>query len=320
MALFDSVGIARRLGTRLKMRHLMLLLEIEEVGSLTRAAERVASSQPAVTNALADLESMFGSPLFERTTRGMVPTSLGEAVLARARVITQNIEHLVCDMEVIASGHAPKVHIGVTPYVSGEMLSKAIRQTPSQAGRELAFSVHEGANDLLLKQLQDHALDVVIGRASPKLGTERLRFVVLRQQYPRLIASRRLASRLARTPLNWQKLAELDWVLSAPQTQMREQVSDIFLAAGLVPPVPIIESPSPKLIGELVVASERLVSIVPDDIAEELARISGVSIVPYSFDWTLPPIAIFTRAGEPERPANIIFAESVHNVCRATPT
>jgi hypothetical protein len=36
---------------------------------------------------------------------------------------------------------------------------------------------------------------------------------------------------------------------------------------------------------------------VPADIAEELVHIAGVAIVPYTFDWTLPPIALFTRAG-----------------------
>jgi hypothetical protein len=41
---------------------------------LTRVAEQMASSQPAITSALAELESMFGGPLFDRSVRGMAPT------------------------------------------------------------------------------------------------------------------------------------------------------------------------------------------------------------------------------------------------------
>jgi molybdenum-dependent DNA-binding transcriptional regulator ModE len=67
---FDANDVVRRLGARLKMRHLMLLLQIQQHGSLTRVAEHMASSQPAVTNALSELESMFGTPLFERSSRG----------------------------------------------------------------------------------------------------------------------------------------------------------------------------------------------------------------------------------------------------------
>jgi hypothetical protein len=54
--------VLRRLSSRLKMRHLILLLNIRQYGSLTRVAEQMASSQPAITSALAELESMFGAP------------------------------------------------------------------------------------------------------------------------------------------------------------------------------------------------------------------------------------------------------------------
>jgi DNA-binding transcriptional LysR family regulator len=80
---FESNDMVRRLSARLKMRHLVLLLQIQQHGSLTRVAEHMASSQPAVTNALAELESMFGMPLFERSSRGMLPTALGSVVLER---------------------------------------------------------------------------------------------------------------------------------------------------------------------------------------------------------------------------------------------
>src|SRR5690242_3896467 len=65
MTAFDPDAVFRKLTSRLKMRHLMLLLQIEQHGSLTRVAEHMATSQPAVTNALAELESMFGVPLFD---------------------------------------------------------------------------------------------------------------------------------------------------------------------------------------------------------------------------------------------------------------
>lgn len=69
---------------RLKMKHLALLLAIKQQRSLTRVAEQMSTSQPAVTQALAELENLFGAPLFTRSARGMAPTALGELVLARA--------------------------------------------------------------------------------------------------------------------------------------------------------------------------------------------------------------------------------------------
>lgn len=310
MTSFNSSETVKRLASRLKMRHLTLLLEIERHGSLTRAAESVASSQPAVTNALADLESMFGAPLFERTTRGMVPTPLGEAVLSRARGITQDIDHLVSDMEVIALGHAAQLQIGVTPYISGQRLTEAILSTPPRDGRRVVFSVREGSNEQLLAQLETHSLDIVIGRPTPQLKMERYTVETLRRQHPRLITGRRLASALARRRMSWAELMELDWVLGPNRTHIREQIAEIFLGIGLIPPKPIVETSSPKLIGDILVANDRGVSIVPDDIADDLVRIAGVSIVPFSFEWSLPPIAIFTRIEIPSHDTVHLFTKA----------
>jgi DNA-binding transcriptional LysR family regulator len=313
---FKPDEVARRLGARLKMRHLALLLQIEQHGSLTRAAEHMASSQPAITNALAELESMFGAPLFDRSVRGMAPTVLGKVVLARARAMTHDLDHLVRDMDTVASGRAAHLHIGVIPFIPGQMLSAAIQRTRPQGNRRLTITIHEGTSDQLLPQLRDHTLDIVIARASSIGDLERITVEVLYRQRPRLIASRRLAAKLGRSKLSWHKLVELDWILGAPNTPMREQVADIFLGAGIAPPAPIVESYSSKLIGEMIAASDQAVSIVPADIAEELVRISGVAIVPFSFDWTLPPTALFMRADGPPPVANQLFAASLRQICQ----
>jgi DNA-binding transcriptional LysR family regulator len=314
----DSNDMIRRLSTRLKMRHLVLLLQIQQHGSLTRVAEHMASSQPAVTNALAELESMFGTPLFERSSRGMLPTALGAVVLDRAQAMLHDLDHLARDMEAVATGHAAHMHIGVVPFISGQMLSATLKRVQANMARRLTVTIHEGTSDQLLAQLNDHTVDLVIGRASAAIDLSRIGFEVLYRQQPRLIANRRLAARLSRVKPDWNKLQTLDWILGAPHTPMREQVSDLFLAAGTVPPIPIVESYSSKLIGELIASSENAVSILPADIAEELVRIAGVAIVPYSFQWTLPPIAVFTRSQGRRSDAQTLFIDALRAVCVET--
>jgi DNA-binding transcriptional LysR family regulator len=315
---FDPGTVGRRLAARLKMRHLALLLQIQRHGSLTRAAEHMASSQPAVTNALAELEDMFGAPLFDRSARGMAPTALGKVVLARARAMTEDLDHLVRDMEAVASGHAGHLHIGVIPFIPGQMLAAAIQGARPDDGRSLTVTIHEGTSDQLLPRLRDHTLDIVVGRASSAVDLQEVSVEILYRQPPRLIANRRLAAQLARTRLDWARLAEMDWILGAPNTPMREQVADIFLGAGLVPPIPVVESYSAKLIGDMIATGEKSVSILPADIAEELVRVAGVAIVPFSFEWTLPPIAMFTRAGQPHRQADRLFADALRQLCQET--
>ncbi|WP_246766819.1 LysR substrate-binding domain-containing protein, partial [Bordetella pertussis] len=150
----------------------------------------------------------------------------------------------------------------------------------------------------------------------PALDVEGIVFEPLYVQQPRLIASRRLAARLARRALDWSALAELDWILGVPQTAMRDQVASLFMQAGIRPPAATTECHSAKLIGELIAASDRALSIVPADIADELVSVAGVAIVPFSFTWHLPPIAVFMRHESQGSAPHRLFAEALREECR----
>lgn len=312
---FPTDDVARRLATRLKMRHLQLIVQVHQHGSLTRVAELMATSQPAVTNTLSELESMFGAPLFVRTARGMAPTDIGRVVTARARAMLQDLSHLVRDMEASGAGLATRLHVGVTPFVSGRLVAEAVSRV--QAGTDrLAVRIQDGTSENLLRALRDHELDVVIARASPTLDLQGLVFEPLYHQQARLIGSRKLAAQLGRVPLSWPRLAELDWILGEPRTALRDQVATLFIQAGIAPPVPLTEGYSAKLIGELIASSERAVSLLPADIATELVHIAGVAIVPYTIAWSLPPIAAIVRSGSGQIEPHRRFLEAVRRAAQ----
>lgn len=77
--------LLNRLLARARLRHLQVLTTVAELGSLRRAAAAVGVSQPAVSHALADLESLLGAPLFHRHSRGVRPTDAALQLLPVAR-------------------------------------------------------------------------------------------------------------------------------------------------------------------------------------------------------------------------------------------
>lgn len=89
---------------------------------------------------------------------------------------------------------------------------------------------------------------------------------------------------------------------------------DTFLHEGLPPPSPAVESHSSHLIGDIIATNNKAVSIVPADIADELVRTANVAVVPYSFEWSLSPLAIFARASERQRPVNIAFSDALLDI------
>jgi DNA-binding transcriptional LysR family regulator len=63
-----------RIGRRLKLRDLHILLAVVQSGSMAKAAQALAVSQPAVSKAIADLEHTIGLRLLDRSRRGIEPT------------------------------------------------------------------------------------------------------------------------------------------------------------------------------------------------------------------------------------------------------
>ncbi|TDD88724.1 LysR family transcriptional regulator [Actinomadura rubrisoli] len=116
----------------LEVRHLRMIDAISVEGSLTRAATRLGSSQPALTAQLRRIEDAVGGTLFHRTSHGVAPTPLGEAVLEHARTILADLDDLARAMRALRD--RPQLRIGVLPTALaaflGEAASTAVPERP----------------------------------------------------------------------------------------------------------------------------------------------------------------------------------------------
>ena len=80
---------------RLRLRQLEALHTVAEVGSITRAADELGISQPAVSRLLADLSDQFGFKIFQRRNNILVPTQ-------EVRFLLPEIERLLARMDHIS--------------------------------------------------------------------------------------------------------------------------------------------------------------------------------------------------------------------------
>jgi DNA-binding transcriptional LysR family regulator len=74
--------------------HLKYAVEVEKAGSVTKAADRLYINQPHLTKKIRELEETVGGAIFERTSKGMVPTKKGVEFLAYARNILEQTEKM----------------------------------------------------------------------------------------------------------------------------------------------------------------------------------------------------------------------------------
>ena len=73
-----------RIGRRLKLRDLHILLAVAKSGSMGKAAAELAISQPSISKAIAEVEHAVGLRLLDRGPHGIEPTIYGRALLNAA--------------------------------------------------------------------------------------------------------------------------------------------------------------------------------------------------------------------------------------------
>ncbi|GGI47511.1 DNA-binding transcriptional LysR family regulator [Agromyces flavus] len=93
-----------------ELRHLRVLVAVDEERSFTAAADRLRMSQAAVSRSLAALEHEVGTALMHRTTRRVEPTEAGAALTGTARRVLAELDRALADLRgepsVIRVGYA----------------------------------------------------------------------------------------------------------------------------------------------------------------------------------------------------------------------
>lgn len=286
----------QRLSTRLKLRHFALLTELERQGSVSRAAQHLGLAQPTVTRALAEIEGIFMTPLFVRSRRGLEPTPAGEVVLARAHHSLADAAALERDLAAVEAGFRGTLRIGVIPFLS-TTTHDAIWRHLLDLRPALRFEVQESTSDRLLQALRDRQLDCAICRFTAVKSGDGLVLRHLYQQEPRIVMSGPAAKRLARRGLDWEAYASMRWILPPLETPIRDMIRTIFASAGQPEPPSVLESFAEKTLKSLLRQLPDAITILPDDIAAELADAAGARVLPQRLQWNLPPIGLVRLEG-----------------------
>jgi LysR family transcriptional regulator, regulator for metE and metH len=100
----------------LEIRHLQLVAAVADVGSLTRAGDRLHLTQSALSHQLRDIESRLGAALFLRVGKRLVLTPAGERLLASAREVLERLERTEHDIREMSRDRAGVLRITTECY------------------------------------------------------------------------------------------------------------------------------------------------------------------------------------------------------------
>lgn len=287
-----AAELQRALLSRLKLRQLSLLQAIDRHRTLGRVAAEMQLSQPAITKALHEVEDIFGSTLFDRTSRGLVPTAAGDAVLHYARRWLAELEATTRVLTSLEAGRSGRLRLGLTQQVPQQLMSAALTHLLDRSPR-ISVMAREGTTDELVAGLVARELDCAIGRSYDGDASGLVQEAIYEQE-PCLVVGAKNVKRLSRGPLDWARLAQLDWILPPPNTPMRRTYNAIFVGAGVQPPLPILETTAIRSMEMVLRQEPNAITIFARDVVAEMERSGHWAALPYRLSWNLPPVSFFT--------------------------
>lgn len=227
---------------RLRLRHLQMLSKLAETGNMSRTAQALSLTQPALSRWLHELEQDIGLPLFERHARGLRPTAYGEALIAHARRVLALLDGARDDMQALREGSSGLLTVGASGAATTETVPRAVaRLTRMMPGARIRLI--EGTMNVLMPQLGEGHLDVVVGRSAPDLMDASMRSetlydedidLIVRPGHPLLRAKR----------LTWHRLIGARWLLWPRGTPIRNALDHALAEAAVALPPDSLESNS----------------------------------------------------------------------------
>ena len=117
-----------RIERRISLHDLRVFMSVVQAGSMGKAAKRLATSQPAVSRSIADLESALGVRLLDRSPQGIEPTPYGRAILKRGISVFDELTQGVKDVRFLADPTAGELRIGASIAVAAGFVSGVINR------------------------------------------------------------------------------------------------------------------------------------------------------------------------------------------------
>lgn len=282
----------------MKPQHIQVIVAIAEHGSLRAAAKHLRKSQPALTQALRQVEDDLGVALFARTSRGVALTEIGERVLVRARTITSEIARLDEDVAQLRGEQSGAVTVCLSPLAAVRIMPRALtlfRKTYPKIAVHLSSGLYPGA----LKPLREGRTDLLIGPAPPDNLVRDISVKHLIETPISLVTA-------AGSPLlqaqSLRDLRDAQWIMIGSPTGPGGTFHQAFLDHGLIPPTALTTSES--YFGALsLVESLGAVCTFPELLMDDIRDTWQIATIPIREQIPSLSISLMTRAAHPLTPA-----------------
>ncbi|WP_367394886.1 LysR substrate-binding domain-containing protein [Cupriavidus sp. Agwp_2] len=297
----DAIGFLR---SGLKLRHLRLVIALEEYRQVARVANAMNITQPAVSKALTEVEEGLGYPLFVRQPRRIEPTPHGMIFVRYAQSILDELDRAGDELLALGQGACASIAVGAMP---GSTLALAPRIIALAKARRptLNIAVYEAPMDVLMGQLRTGRLDIVLGALSERATAGDIEQRHLYEEVMR-VAVHPEHPLAACATVDWPDLVAYPWVVPPRTARLRQSLDASLRRMKVEVPANHVESVSAGLVLGLLEAMQA-VAMMTGRLARTYEARGLAHVLPLEIPGVLLPVSTFTLAGKAPSPAIELF-------------
>ena len=308
-----AMQLSDRIGRRMKLHDLHVLMAVVQAGSMSKAAALLNTTQPAISRSIAELEHTIGVRLLDRNPQGVEPTEYGRALLDGGVAVFDDLRQAVKNIEFLADPTAGEVRIGCTPILAASFVSAVIDRLSRRYPR-IVFHLVTAYLEPLHRELSERNVDLLIARRFGPIADERLDFEFLFDD-SFVVAAGAQNPWVRRRRIELAELVNESWALPPPESVIGSLAMEAFRASGLDYPRTTVVADSPEVRISLL-ATGRFLTIFPASVLRFPTMRSEIKVLPVELPMARVPIGIVTLKNRTLSPVAQLFIECAREVAK----
>ena len=305
--------VSDRIGRRMKLHDLHVLMTVVQAGSMGKAARQLNTSQSAISRSIGELEHTLGVRLLDRSRQGIEPTQYGRTLLGCGAAVFDELRQGVKNIEFLTDPTVGEIRVAGNEHIIGGLIPAAFgrlrRQYPGiaiEVASVRAISEQQ-------RELRERRVDLVLGRVA-QLDEEEFHTEIL--FHDRIVVVAGSQNRwFRRRRIDPSELAEEPWALPPSDSSIQPQIADHFRAHGLkFPPRGAARGPIHLLCA--LVASGPFLGIIPRSLLHFAVNLPPLRVLPVDLPKPHLPVGIMTLRNRTISPAAGLFIERVRELVK----
>jgi DNA-binding transcriptional LysR family regulator len=303
-----------RIGRRLRLRDLHILFAVVQWGSMAKAASHLAMSQPAVSEAISNLENALCVRLLDRSSRGIEPTIYAHALLKRGHVAFDELRQGIRDIEFLAHPTAGEVRIASPEAFASGLLPATIDHLSRRYPDIVVHVVQANTATLEFRELRERKVDLMLARIPASFVEDELDIEILFDDDPHRVVVDAGSHWARRRKIALGELVNESWILPSNQLVLGV-IAEAFKARGLEVPQGRVIAASMLLRNHLL-ATGRFLTVLPDSVLRYNAKRWSLKALPVDLGVKPRAVAILTLKNRTVSPVVQLFIEHVRTVAK----